>query len=181
MKKFVSLILVLTLVLTLAACGGETAPETTGAPETTAAPETTVPETTIPETTVPETTVPPATEPVAAFDPHWAGEEYEMPVPPVPFTDYSVKDGGGMYMIASRDSAEIAQLTAEDFAAYCDALIEAGFTDVADQSSGEDRYGQPYHHFLASSPDGMGVELYFEMGGGSMESEPSFVVIVILG
>lgn len=40
MKKILSLILVLALVLSLAACGGTT-PETTGAPETTNAPETT--------------------------------------------------------------------------------------------------------------------------------------------
>ena len=47
MKKILSLILVLALALSLAACGG-TAPETTGAPETTNAPETTAPAKTAP-------------------------------------------------------------------------------------------------------------------------------------
>ena len=41
MKKFVSVLLALTMVLSLAACGGEKTPETTVAPETTV-PETTV-------------------------------------------------------------------------------------------------------------------------------------------
>ena len=52
---------------------------------------------------------------------------------------------------------------------------------MADQSAVEDRYVQPYHHFPASSAEGMGAELYFEIGGGSMASKASFVVIVILG
>ncbi len=58
MKRFFAMALALALMLSLAACGGNTAPETT-VPPTTAAPETTPP-TTVPPTTVPET-VPPTT------------------------------------------------------------------------------------------------------------------------
>ena len=59
MKKFLSMILALTMVLSLAACGAGGETETTGAPETTAPIETTVPANT--EATV-ETTVPAETE-----------------------------------------------------------------------------------------------------------------------
>lgn len=64
MKKFTLLLLALTLVASMVACGTDPAPGTTTTPppETTI-PETTVPETTIPETTVPETTIPEITAP----------------------------------------------------------------------------------------------------------------------
>ncbi len=58
MKKMTAIALVLTMMLTLAACGGETAPETTAAPEvveTTAAPEV------VETTAAPEETEAPAT------------------------------------------------------------------------------------------------------------------------
>lgn len=43
MKKLIAMLLVLTMVLSFAACGGESAPETTAAPAADAAPETTAP------------------------------------------------------------------------------------------------------------------------------------------
>ena len=59
MKRIFSLLLAAMMLLSMAGCGGEKAPETQPAPV-----ETTVPETTVPETTVPETTEPKVTEPV---------------------------------------------------------------------------------------------------------------------
>lgn len=60
MKRYLSLLLAVALLLSMAGCGGSEAPETQPAPVVTEppVPETTVPETTVPETTVPETTVP---------------------------------------------------------------------------------------------------------------------------
>lgn len=57
MKRYLSLLLAVALLLSMAGCGGSKTPDT---PSTVAAevPETTVPETTVPETTVPETTAP---------------------------------------------------------------------------------------------------------------------------
>lgn len=174
MKKYIALILC--LLLTLTACGGETTPETTAVPETTAAPETTVPET----TAAPETEAP-TTEPQAAFDPHWAGEAYEMPIPQPPFTQFVVEDKGSMFTINSADPAELAEITEEVFNAYCDALVEASFVHVADQSTGEGYFGQPYYHFLANTEDNIGVELYFDTGSEENEREPSFLIVVVLG
>ena len=64
MKKLISLLLVLTMLLTLAACGQTGKPEET-TPATT---EATVPETTVPETTVPETTVAQSHYPLTVTD-----------------------------------------------------------------------------------------------------------------
>jgi predicted small lipoprotein YifL len=58
MKRILSLLLAVIMLLSMTGCGGSEAPETQPAPAETVAPETTVPETTVPETTVPETTVP---------------------------------------------------------------------------------------------------------------------------
>lgn len=44
MKKFISMMLILALAISLVACGADTTPETTETPETTAAPETTAPQ-----------------------------------------------------------------------------------------------------------------------------------------
>ena len=59
MKRILSLLLAVMMLLSITGCGGSEVPETQPAPvETQPAPtETTVPETTVPETTVPETTV----------------------------------------------------------------------------------------------------------------------------
>lgn len=70
MKKIFALLLVLTVLLSLAACGAEKTPETTVPPTTEA--ETT------PPTTVPETTVPPTTE--AEIVPPTTVVETEPPV-----------------------------------------------------------------------------------------------------
>lgn len=64
MKKLISLLLVLTMLITLAACGQTGKPEET-TPATT---EATVPETTVPETTVPETTVAQSHYPLTVTD-----------------------------------------------------------------------------------------------------------------
>lgn len=81
MKRSCAFVLIFALVLSLAACGGDSPAQTT-APETTV-PETTVPETTVPETTVPETTVPettaPATEPVVLYRNPLNGQPLEEP------------------------------------------------------------------------------------------------------
>ena len=61
MKKILSLLLCLALLLSLAACGQSGKNETT-------APETTVPETAVPETTVPETAAPGSHYPITVTD-----------------------------------------------------------------------------------------------------------------
>ena len=61
MKKIISLLLVLVMMLGLVACGSSKAPETTAAPETIAAPETTV-------AAEPETTAAPETEAALVVD-----------------------------------------------------------------------------------------------------------------
>ena len=63
MKRVLTMMLVLAMMLSLAACGGDTAPATTAAPETT--PPTTVPPTTVPETEPPTTVE--ETEPPVLF------------------------------------------------------------------------------------------------------------------
>ena len=58
MKRIISLLLAVMLLLSIAGCGGEKAPETQPAPVETEAPETVAPETTEPEITEPEVTEP---------------------------------------------------------------------------------------------------------------------------
>lgn len=80
MKKILALLLALTVLLSLAACGGEKTPETT-VPPTTEAPTTTEPETT-PPTTEPETTPPttvPETEPPVLYRNPLSGEPLDAP------------------------------------------------------------------------------------------------------
>ena len=66
MKKILSLLLCLALLLSLTACGQSGENETTASQ--TAAPETTAPETTAPETTAPETTAPVSHYPITVTD-----------------------------------------------------------------------------------------------------------------
>ena len=66
MKKILSLLLCLVMLLSLTACG-RTGENETSVPETTVS-ETTVPETTVPETTVPEESVPLSHYPITVTD-----------------------------------------------------------------------------------------------------------------
>ena len=96
MKKFLAMMLALVMVLSLAACGGEKAPETTApvagndAPET-QAPETQAPETQAPETQAPETQAPAVEETTAAAAP----EQTQAPT-----TEAPKAEGGCGGMIA---------------------------------------------------------------------------------
>ena len=134
MKKAIAILLSILMVVSLAACGGQS--ETVGQIEesstTNEQQETTTPET---EETAESTEAP--TEPeetTPAFDTSWAGDEYVMPIPEPPFTQFEIEknedsDGSVNYMIhASGD--EISALTQDDVMAYKEELIDAGYTCV---------------------------------------------------
>lgn len=127
MKKYVMFFLCLTMVLMLAACGGDDVVPTTAATEPSAA-ETTIPEETVPEATVPETTLP-ETEPQAAFDTAWAANEFESLIPQPPFTGWTgemISDG--VYeMVTPEADAEGVPEYYETFEAYAMSLKELGF------------------------------------------------------
>lgn len=175
MKRLFAFLLAVTMMLSLAACGSETAPETTvpadTIPQTTAAPTTEAP-------TEAPTTAP--TEPPAVFDPGWAGEEYEMPIPQPPFTQFTVQASEGMYIISSTDPEEIGQLTQEDVKAYCDQLKEViAFTNIQKDGPFESYYGEAKYGLAAATDDGMVVELEYGAGDGTMENEPGFFILVV--
>lgn len=87
MKRFLAIVLVLSVMLSVAACGSDAAPETTVPPTT--VPETTAPPETAPPTTVPETTPPttvPETEPPVLFRNPLNGEPLEELYTARPYT-----------------------------------------------------------------------------------------------
>lgn len=71
----------------------------------------------------------------SSFDTSRTGVEYEIPIPELPFTQFSAKksknaSGTVEYFIMSTDTNEINALTKNDMAAYCKSLQEAGFNQV---------------------------------------------------
>ena len=133
MKKVIAILLSILMVVSLAACGGQS--ETVGQIEESSTTNEQV-ETTTPETEeTAESTEPAETEETTpAFDTSWAGDEYVMPIPEPPFTQFEIEknedsDGSVNYMIrASGD--EISALTQDDVMAYKEELIDAGYTCV---------------------------------------------------
>ena len=174
MKKLFAFLMVVIMLFALTACGGaEKTPETTApavtTPETTAVPTTEAP-------TEAPTTAP--TESAIVFDTGWAGDEYEMPIPQPPFTQFAVQVSDGMYMITATDPEEIGQLTKEDVAAYCDQLKSIfDFTNIQKDGEYENRYGEAKYGLSAATDDGIVVEL--DYGSGSDGGDPSFLVLVV--
>ena len=132
MKKGIAFLLILALMLSLAACGGQNSPETTAATSA----QTDAATVATDATTVPDETEP-TTEPVAetpAFDIGWAGDEHLMPIPEPPITQFSVSTNHYsdclQFYISGTDKDEVKALTEADIAAYCALLKDCGFTKV---------------------------------------------------
>lgn len=176
MKKIIVLMLCLQIAASFIACGSQDTPNKDG--ESTEQTGTPTPE--IDESEPTATPTPETDENKPAFDTSWAGDEYEMPIPKVPFTQYDIQDMGGMYMIKSTSPDEIAQLTEEDFVAYCNQLKDClNFTNIQKDEHYENNYGESKYGFGAATEDGLVVELDYGAGGGSVDAEPGCVIVVV--
>lgn len=141
MKRMISLLLCLAMMLALCACGSKTEPETTTPPETTAATEAAAPET----TEAAQETVPAETEPDNSFDTSWASNEFEELIPQPPFSDLTGEQSAETrYQLMSEPgaldySAESADRAALD--AYVASLEGYGFTVIPEGYSHPDFIG----------------------------------------
>ncbi len=174
MKKAIVLLLSLLMVLSLAACGSQAAPEESGATdkETEAATQAIVETAPTEELTEPaETAAPtqPETE-APAFDAGWAGDAYTMPIPQPPFNEFIIS-GEGDYQILSSNEQEIAELSRQDIIAYCNLLKELGFTidlHEAEVTEGDDAGYQ----FEAKNAEGVYCYVAF------MESRQAVYILI---
>ena len=171
MKKWIAVLLVLTMLLSAAGCGAQPQQD---APETG---PTTQPPTQAPteETTVPPTTEPPVTEPDHNdFDKLWAGEDLEMPIPAPPFAaEVEYEAEKGRYTITSTDDANVKDIDIQLFKDYCETLKAIGFADSLRE--GELEAGEGY----------VGYEFYGERNGSQcvmlINDGRSCMILVIIG
>lgn len=184
MKKILSTVLVLLLIVSLAACGAENAPATEApaqvATEAPAAAPTAAP--TQAPTEVPTaapTEVP--TEPAAAFDPHWAGDEYEMPIPQPPVNVKSasclVQVREDMILIYAEGEA-MEGVTEDAVIAYCAQLKEAGFTNVLREEPYKNNYDESKYAFIAHTNEDLYLELDYGQGGGTTDAGSDLNMVI---
>ena len=170
MKKIIALLLVLLMMLSMAACGGQEGTEENGMSQEgseTTAPVAEKPEQTEPVTEPPQTEAP--TEPEApAFDTAWAGAEFEMPIPEPPFeAAVSYSESQKMYLVQNGDAS--GEISYDSMAQYCDTLKTAGYANVekdapsADDFQAElDQTGGAATAFTAENESGYRVVVYKE-------------------
>ena len=133
MKKIIALVLCLLMVVSLAACGGQT---TTN--ESSTNNEQTEITTTTEETTQPaESSEPVETEP--AFDTSWASNDFEKLIPQPPFDGWSgEKTSDNVYkMETSQANADGSGTYYDTWAAYIQTLNDCGFTVNGDTYNSE--------------------------------------------
>lgn len=161
MKKTIALVLCLLMVVSLAACGGQaTADESSASAEQTETVEPTTEETEQPEE---------SSEP--AFDTSWAGDEYVMPIPEPPFTQFEISGADHEYQIISTNESEIAELTRQDIIDYCKILQDLGFT-IDMQAEDVDEGSDTGYQFEATNADGVYCYIAF------MESRQAVYILI---
>ena len=141
LKKILSVLLVLVMALSLAACANDTKTEDT-------TPTTTVPETTVPETTVPETTGTPVSgNTLMDFSMNLTDENGNQTYV------YAYDDGmGGVYVEYSGAERKEATMDASFFTALDAALQSSGLVELNGQEVHED--GAAFGTVSASYADG---------------------------
>ncbi len=159
MKNIIALLLLsMLLTLSLAACGNDAPADET---EVDQLPEQEITETVgNAEETAAQTEA--QTEPVVNAG--WAGAEYEMPVPEVPFA-WEVKGDGSCITVTSVNGGEGGDVTHEAILRYCDLLKSVGFTENLQANELGERYGRICYQFSAKNADGCYVELIDDGGG----------------
>ena len=187
MKRMLALLLASMMCISLVACGSqaESQPENSGNAESSAQSIQQEPEevvdveksTEADQSVEAEAPVAPV-EDTAAFDPSWAGADYEMPIPQPPFTQFSVGGGDGVQTITATDPEEIGALTQQDVIDYCNQLKDIGFTNVHKDEPFENRYGEPHYGFAADNGEFL-IELDYGAGGGSMDDAPSILIVLV--
>lgn len=103
------------------------------------------------------------------FDPAWAGDEYVMPIPLVPFSSYYVdfSESQNLFMI-SDTSVKEEWANYENLSAYCDTLKALGFTEIETDVLSEEAFQTELTTkgaatlFAASNAEGYRVQIYQE-------------------
>ena len=185
MKKTMSVMLLLLLILALAACGTEKVPATQAPTE--AMTEASAEEPTAAPTEAP-TAAPTAapteapTEPAAAFDPYWAGPEQEMPIPQPPInlngSGCLVNIGEDMIMIHAEGEA-MEGVTEDAIIAYCAQLKEAGFTNILREEPYQNEYEEAKYAFIANTDEDLYLELDYGQGGGTADTGSDIIIVVV--
>lgn len=110
-----------------------------------------------------------------SFDPYWAGDEFEMPIPEPPYS-CDVKFRNNVYEISTSSSDEVLSGTVEDIKNYCETLKLVGYNinvNAVDVSGfTEDR---PGFLFSARSSNGGYVELIYDGNGYKLFADVSSV------
>ena len=123
----------------------------------------------------------PAAEDVITFDPAWAGEEFNMPVPKPPFEQLQVQHPDDeMYMITALDPAEVGAVSDEAVLAYIEQLKKLiAFDQINMEGFYLNRYDEPKYGFGAQTEEGIVVEFDLGRGGGKGEAEPGFIMVLV--
>ena len=175
MKHHLSLLLAFALTLSLSACGGDPNANTSAssssgqdasqsaADSSASATDTSVQD---PDASAqaPDTSV---QEPeTVTFDPGWAGADYQMPVPPPPFTaEVEFNPDRNRFTIRSVDAEEVAALPLESIAQYCGTLKALGYDQSLQErelSGGISRNG---YEFYGEDGQGGAATLYDDSRG----------------
>ena len=117
----------------------------------------------------------------AVFDPAWAGEEFNMPVPKPPFEQLQVQHPDDeMYMITALDPAEVGAVSDEAVLAYIEQLKKLiAFDQINMEGFYLNRYDEPKYGFGAQTEEGIVVEFDLGRGGGKGEAEPGFIMVLV--
>ncbi|MBR6787282.1 MAG: hypothetical protein IKM26_05125 [Clostridia bacterium] len=117
----------------------------------------------------------------AVFDPAWAGEEFNMPVPKPPFEQLQVQHPDDeMYMITALDPAEVGAVSDETVLAYIEQLKKLiAFDQINMEGFYLNRYDEPKYGFGAQTEEGIVVEFDLGRGGGKGEAEPGFIMVLV--
>lgn len=169
MKKIITLMLCLMLVMSLVACGGNKTAEATGdtstQTEATTTPEESQEATETVDETAPEemeTTLPEEVSPT--FDTSWASNDFEAMIPELPFTGWTVTEEtdskyelelGGLETAGGANTASGFEKDKDALITYLNALTAYGFTV---EETGDD------YEWLVTDVDGNTIE--FKCGDG---------------
>lgn len=156
MKKILAFALALAMTLTITACGGgEKAPASSSAQQESSASSGVASSVETPDASQPADSSQeeePQTDGAPSFDPHWASQEYALPIPQPPFECEVEVDDRGRYTINSVNSDEVKSLPLSAIIDYCETIKALGYSNSLQEN------------VLETGRDRQGYEFYGEMG-----------------
>ena len=161
MKRVITLLLALLMVMSLVACGNQTNTEessttneqtestTLDSEETGTTEEITELEETKPSTEPETESSTESVEETPTFDTSWAGDKYVMPIPAPPVSDLQIdefvgRSGGNAIQVAAQD---VQNLTNDEIAAYRQTLETLGFSNNIYEKDFDSEHGYEFSAF----------------------------------